>query len=306
MTLTCITGSTGFIGGALAGRLAEGGAGLLLTHSGPAAAGIGELARRTQGELARALAGVDAVYHLAGLAEGARRVTTADFDAVNHALTLRLYRAACDAGVRNFIWTSTIKVLGEVAQTPLAPEAAYAPAGAYAKSKAGAERALLAAADGTTRVVIVRPPLVYGPGVGGNFASLMRLCRSGLPLPLAVARARRSMVGLANLVDFLAALGAADLGAAEILHVRDAQEWRIGDLAGELQRLYGRPGRQFALSGGLMESVAGRLGIGGVASRLFHPLRVDAASSERRVGWKPPYASQQLLKETVAWTAGRP
>ena len=305
MTLTCITGISGFIGGALAGRLVESRCAVLPAHSGRAPGGISELARRTQGELARALAGVDCVYHLAGLHEGARRYTAADFEAVNHELTVRLYRAASAAGVRKFIWLSTIKVLGEVAQAPLSPDSVHAPAGAYAESKARAEQALLAAADGCTELVIVRPPLVYGPGVRGNFAALLRLCRSGLPLPLANANARRSMVGRANLVDLLATLLAADLDEAEILHVRDAKEWCVGALAGELQRLAGHPRRLFSVSRRLADSLAGCVGMQGLVSRLFDPLRVDAHSCERRVGWKPPYSSEELLQETVGWTAGR-
>ena len=305
VTLTCITGSTGFIGGALARGVVEAGREVLPARSTAAPGGISEWTRRTQAELARALAGVDTLYHLAGLQEGARRRTSADFDTVNHDLTLRLYKAARAAGVRRFVWLSTIKVLGEVAELPLGPDAPYAPAGAYAASKARGEQALLAAAGGSTELAIVRPPLVYGPGVKGNFAALLRLCRSGLPLPVANATARRSMVGLANLVDFLVRLASADLGAAEILHVRDAQEWCVAALAGEMQRLAGHAVRQFPVSRRLVDALAGWMAMQGTVSRLFDPLRVAAQSSQRRVGWTPPHTSEQILEETVAWTASR-
>ena len=305
MTVACVTGASGFVGDALVGRLAASGRRVLPAHSGRALNGISELARRTEGELAAALAGVDTVYHLAGLQEGRQHVTAADFHAVNCELTLRLYRAARAADVRKFIWLSTIKVLGEVAETPLSPGAPYAPVGAYALSKAQGEQALLAAADGSTGLVILRSPLVYGPGAKGNFAALLRLCRSGLPLPLATADARRSMVGLANLVDLLARLATVDLGATDILHVRDAKEWRVVELARAMQRLAGHPSRQFPVSRKFAESFARCLGRPGAPSRLFDPLRVEAESSERRVGWQPPHASEQLLPETVAWMSSK-
>ena len=206
MTVACVTGASGFIGSALVRRLERRGQEVLPAVRGEAARGIGDLARRSETDLARALAGADCVYHLAGLNEGSRHVTAADYEAVNRDLTLRLFHAAAAAGVRIFVWLSTIKVLGEVAETPLEPQAPYAPEGYYALSKAAAERALLDSGGHSTSLAIVRPPLVYGPGVGGNFAALMRLCRTGLPLPLAGATALRSMVGLANLVDFLAGL----------------------------------------------------------------------------------------------------
>ena len=163
----------------------------------------------------------------------------------------------------------------------------------------------LDAARRSTALAVVRPPLVYGPGVQGNFAALMRLCGTGLPLPLAGATALRSMVGLANLVDFLTHVAAAGLRGAEVLHVRDAEEWCVAELAGELQRLSGHSSRQFFVSGNLAGSIAARLGLESAVARLFEPLRVNAESSERRIGWKPPRPSADLLEETVAWTRPR-
>ena len=302
VTVACVTGATGFIGGALARQLQGRGEEVLQAHRGAAAHGISELPRRSEADLARALDGADTVYHLAGLNEGSRHATAADFDAVNGALTRRLFTAARAAGVRTFVWLSTIKVLGEVAEAPLAPDAPYAPESDYARSKARAEQALLDADHRSMTLAIVRPPLVYGPGVRGNFAALIKLCGTGLPLPLAGATAQRSMLGLANLVDFLVQLPAANLDGARILHVRDRQEWRVTELAGELQRLSGRSTRQFPLSRKLAESISGRLGMRHVFSRLFDPLRVDGASAERLAAWKPPRPSTELLEETVAWT----
>ena len=144
MTVACVTGASGFIGRALVRRLGELGEEVLPAHRGASAAGIGEWTRRSQAGLTRCLAGVDSVYHLAGLHEGSRHATAADLDAVNRDLTVRLFDAACAAGVRTFIWLSTVKVLGEVSQAPLGPSAPHAPASDYARSKARAEQALLA------------------------------------------------------------------------------------------------------------------------------------------------------------------
>ena len=98
---------------------------------------------------------------------------------------------------------------------------------------------------------------------------------------------------------------AADLNGAEILHVRDEEDWRVTDLAGELQRLSGHARRQFPVSRKLAESMACRLGRPGAVSRLFDPLRVEAQSTGRRLGWKPPRRSIELLEETVAWTCSK-
>lgn len=305
MPLACVTGASGFVGQGLLPRLAALGVRVRPARRGPASAGeIGELAKRSQGELARALEGADAVYHLAALIGGGTRpAAPADYAAINCDLSLRLFRAARAAGVGVFLWLGTIKVLGEVAEAPLRPDAPYAPADEYAASKMRAERALLESDPGAMRLIVVRPPLVYGPGVKGNFASLLRLCRTGLPLPLAGAEARRAMVGRDNLADFLAHAAAAPLDSGAILHVRDAEEWKVTDLVAELQRLAGHPRRQFRVPRSLLAPLARRLGRQGALSRLFDPLRVDAQGSQRRLGWQPLRRSQDMLEETVAWRA---
>ncbi len=304
MTVACVTGASGFIGRALVRRLEAAGWEVLSAHRGdatPTMCGIGAWPGLSTRQLARTLEGVDTVYHLAGLTEATQPKSYADFDAVNRRLTLRLFGAARAAGVRTFVWTSTIKVLGEVSRTPLQPDAPQSPVGHYALSKARAERELLALENTSTTLAIVRPPLVYGPGVKGNFTALLRLCGTGLPLPLARATAHRSMVGLANLVDFLAGLPSANLRGAEVLHVCDGEDWRISELVAALQRLYGHPRRLFPLARPLAQALAAPFGMHGTVTRFFDPLRVDARGSERRLGWQPPHVSKNLLRETVSW-----
>lgn len=298
-----VTGASGFVGQGLLPRLAAQGMQVRAAHRGAApGGGISGLASRSQGQLARALEGADAVYHLAALVGGRlRHAAAADYVAVNSDLSLRLFRAARMAGAGLFVWLSTIKVLGEVAETPLRPEAPYAPADEYAASKMRAEQALLECDPGSMRLLIVRPPLVYGPGVKGSFAKLLRLCRTGLPLPLGAASARRSMIGRDNLADFLAHAASASGNVGPILHVRDAEEWRVMDLAAELQRLAGHPRRQFPMARRLLAPLARSTGLDGALSRLFDPLRVDAEESQRRLGWQPLRRSREMLEETVAW-----
>ncbi|MCY4213074.1 MAG: NAD-dependent epimerase/dehydratase family protein [Gammaproteobacteria bacterium] len=299
MTLAAVSGASGFIGAALTPALAAQGiavrtdarqGGRRLPLRGPA--------------LADWLRGVDLVYHLAGIAhDNVAQASEADFAAVNRDLTLDLYRASAAAGVRTFVWLSSIKTLGETAAAPLGVDAPRAPQGRYACSKAQAELALLRANRAAgPRLAIVRPPLVYGPGVKGNFARLLKLCASPWPLPLADARGPRALLGLDNLVDLLIHL-ARSVNPPTLIHVRDEEEWRTTDLVRELRRLTGRPNRQFFVPAGVVKAMSRPLGLAATASRLFDPLRVDAEPSMRALEWRPPHLARELLEKTWRWAA---
>lgn len=293
-----VTGVNGFVGTALAAALAARGVRVRAPLGGSR-----RLHSLSDAALSRRLQGVEVLYHLAGLARrGALAVADAELLAVNRGLTLRLQRAAAAAGVGAFVWLSTIKVLGERSDAPLPPEASYAPQGGYASSKAQAEQALLSADRGGMRLAIVRPPLIYGPGVKGNFARLLRICASPWPLPLASATGLRSFVGLDNLVDFLIRLADAP-NAPSILHVRDPDDWRITDLVRTLRGLAGRANRQFPLAPGVAAALACPVGLSAAASRLFDPLRVDMRASQEALGWRPPHSGTGQLKRTWRWMA---
>ncbi|MEE8297152.1 MAG: NAD-dependent epimerase/dehydratase family protein, partial [Hyphomicrobium sp.] len=235
MTLACVTGSTGFIGRHLCEQLAAQAIALRTAHSGSqASALLTDVVKRSESELASALEGADVVYHLAGIAHDGVR---GDLLEVNRDLTLRLYRAALLSGVKIFVWLSTLKVLGDVAEAPVGLDAPYRPRGTYAQSKAQTEQTLLALPTQATELVIVRPPLVYGPNVKGNFRRLLQLCKTPLPLPFEAAQGKRSMVGVRNLVSLLVHLG--EKGGdpeSRIVHVRDTQEWSVNSLVEELRR----------------------------------------------------------------------
>ena len=299
MTLAAVSGASGFIGSALTLALAAEGIAVR-----PDARPDGQRLPLSGQALADWLQGADIVYHLAGIAhDKAARAREADFTAVNCDLTLDLYRASAAADVPVFVWLSSIKVLGETAAAPLGVDAPRAPQGAYARSKAQAELGLLRANQaGGPRLTIVRPPLVYGPGVKGNFARLLKLCASPWPLPLAAARGPRALLGLDNLVGLLVHLARA-VNPPVLVHACDGEEWRTTDLVRALRRLAARPNRQFHVPAGLFKAVARPLGLAGTASRLFDPLRVDAGPSMQALDWRPPHPTTELLEKTWRWAA---
>ncbi len=298
VTLAAVTGASGFIGTALIPALAAQGIAVR-----PDARANGQRLPVSRPALADWLRGADLVYHLAGIAHGnAVQAREADFTAVNRDLTLTLYQASVVVGVRTFVWLSSIKALGNTAQAPLGVDAPHAPQGHYARSKAQAELALLRASQaGGPRLIMVRPPLVYGPGVKGNFARLLKLCASPWPLPLADARGPRALLGLENLVHLLVHLADA-VNPPTLIHVRDEEEWRTTDLVRELRRLAGRPNRQFFVPAGMVKALARPLGLAALAERLFDPLRVDAGPSMRALGWRPPHSARELLEKTWRWS----
>ena len=299
MTLAAVSGASGFIGTALVPALAAHGMAVR-----PDSHPDGQRLPLTGQALAHWLRGVDIVYHLAGIAhEKAAHSRQADFMAVNRDLTLDLYHASAAAGVAAFVWLSSIKALGETAAAPLGVDAPRAPQGHYARSKAQAELGLLRANQaGGPRLTIVRPPLVYGPGVKGNFARLLKLCASPWPLPLADARCPRALLGLDNLVDLLIRL-ARNANPPTLIHVRDDEEWPTTDLVRELRRLAGRPNRQFSVPVGAVRLMARPLGLAAMASRLFDPLRIDVGPSMRALDWHPPHSTRELLEKTWRWAA---
>lgn len=187
------------------------------------------------------LNGVDVVVHLAGIAH--QRATAADYQCVNIDLALAVAAEAMRAGVPRFIFVSSVQVHGQWNPTPISPDSAFQPASPYGWSKAEAERALTALLQGTsTELVIVRPPLVYGPGAKANFAALMKAARLGLPLPLGAASAQRSMISIGNLVDAIHTLALASprSTAGGVLLPADEQDLSVRDLYATLCRASGR------------------------------------------------------------------
>ncbi|QHE83752.1 UDP-glucose 4-epimerase family protein [Hydrogenophaga sp. BPS33] len=218
--------------------------------------------------------------------------------------TLHLARQAAQAGVRRFVFVSSIKVNGEHT-TPGRRFSAHdspAPQDPYGISKHEAEEGLRQIARETgLEVVIVRPPLVYGPGVKANFASLLRAVRRGLPLPLGAATDnQRSLVALDNLVDLLITCIDHAAAANQTFLVSDGEDLSTADLVRRMGKALGTPARLLPVPTSLLKLGATALGKGDVAQRLLGNLQVDIAHTRDTLGWAPPIGVDEGLRRAAA------
>ena len=309
MTLTrriLVTGSTGFIGRHVVAAI-PGCAVTAVVREGMAPAGISRTIRIDTLDGAtdwtEALAGSDAVIHLAGVAHRLGR-SRADDDvhaAVNTLGTLRLAEAAAAAGVRDFIFASSVAVHGTSTEGrgPFRESDPLVPVGPYGASKARAEDGLAAlAARSDMAVTVLRPPLVHGRGAPGNLARLEAALRRGVPLPLAAVRNRRAFLGVANLADFVAwRLGQANQGFEPFLLADDEQPATpefirlLGDAIHRRVRLVPFP--PAILRRALVASGREAMAEGLLASLEVSTGKADAA------GWRPPLSLAEGLR--AAW-----
>jgi nucleoside-diphosphate-sugar epimerase len=272
---------------------------------------VGDLAPDTDWH--EALQGCQALVHCAArvhvMDDGATD-PLAEYRRANVEGMLHLARQAAEAGVSRFVFLSSIKVNGE--QTPVdrpfTADDMPAPANPYAVSKHEAEQGLLALAEKTgLEVVIIRPPLVYGPGVKANFASMMRWLDKGVPLPLGAIHNRRSLVARANLVDLILTCLDHPAAANQVFLAGDGEDLSTTELLRKLGQALGRPARLLPVPEGLLEGAAGLLGKRAVAQRLCGSLGVDIGKARERLGWEPPVSVDQALEETArAYRTGAP
>lgn len=217
--------------------------------------------------------------------------------------TLRCAEAARAAGARRFVFVSSIKAIAEVgAGRPLRESDEPAPVDPYGISKLEAERALIDyGRESGLEVVIVRPPLVYGPGVRANFLQLMSAIAKGVPLPLGSIAARRSLIFVDNLADALVHCTTDPRAAGETFHVTDGRDLSVSELARALATQLHAPARLMPVPVGLL-SLAGRLtGRSAQVDRLIGELRLDSSHICERLGWYPPHTVEHGLLETAAW-----
>lgn len=284
-----VTGATGFVGRAVCTRLEAAG----YTVRAVGRHEVGEIHRGT--DWRAVLEGCDAVVHLAArvhIMNDAGDDADDAYREVNLHGTATLVRQAREAGIRRFLFMSTIKVLGE-SGTDVKPDDPPAPHDAYAVSKTEAEAAIQNLA-GEMDVVILRPPLVYGPGVRANFERLMRLVASGWPLPFAAIRNRRSLIHVGNLAD---AVRHALTCRPGIYHPKDRQDLSLPELIRLIASGMERPCRLFPVPPGLMR-VLGRLtGSHAAVSRLTETFTSDGSMD----GWVPPVSTEDGIDKT-AWT----
>ncbi|CAE6813323.1 UDP-glucose 4-epimerase family protein [Paraburkholderia aspalathi] len=248
----------------------------------------------------------DAVIHLAARVH-MKHETTADpfaaYRATNVTGALRVAAAARRAGARRFVFVSSIKAVGESsAGRPITEADEPAPTDPYGISKLEAERALIDYGhESGLEIVIVRPPLVYGPGVRANFLQLMRAIANGVPLPLGSIAARRSLLFVDNLADALVHCTTDPRAVGETFHVTDGRDLSVSELARALATQLHAPVRLIPVPVGLL-SLAGRLtGRSAQVDRLIGELRLDSSHIRERLGWYPPYTVEHGLLETAAW-----
>lgn len=244
---------------------------------------------------------ITAVIHLAGMAHG--QVAAAEqvqLHQVNALDTDRLFAACQAAGVERFVWLSSIKAIAEHASEPVLVDHKPQPEDAYARSKAAGEALLAARATSatSTRLIVVRPPLVYGPGVAANFYQLLHWSGRGVPLPLAGANALRSMVGIDNLVSFLQRCLTAPGGT---YHVSDGNDQSVAQLLRTCAGLMQRSSRLFWVPDAVLLGLGQLIGRRGQMERLLQPLRVDITQSCQLLSWQPPFSVEQQLEDTVQW-----
>jgi UDP-glucose 4-epimerase len=219
----------------------------------------------------------------------------------NAAATAALARAAAERGVRRFILLSSIKVNGEqTTNRAFRDDDTPAPTDVYGRSKLEAERAVneIAARTGMDFVVI-RPPLVYGPGVKANFLALLRCVNYGIPLPLAGLSNRRSLVGVSNLVDLILQCVEHPAAANEIFLVADGQDLSTSDLLLRIGKALGKPARLFPISTQVLEQMARLLGKVDDVRRLCGSLQVDASRTFRALDWSPAVSIDEELLNTA-------
>lgn len=318
-TQVLITGATGFVGRRTARALLDAGSRVVaaVREPGGAAALPPSVQACVVGDVTSpvdwrsALANVDAVVHLAARVH-VMRDRGPDLDAAyrlaNVDATLRLAEAAAATGVRRLIFVSSVKAAGERSENPLTETDAAHPEDAYGRSKLAAERALAGVSMRTgLEVVIVRPPLVYGPGVGGNFVRLLALARwSGrVPVPLGGVRNRRSLVYVDNLADALALVVRHPGAAGETFHVTDGEDISTPDLLRRLAASMGVKPRLMPVPTAVLRFMGTLAGRAAEVERLLGSLQLDVTRIRAHCGWAPPVQRDEALARTAAWYARR-
>jgi nucleoside-diphosphate-sugar epimerase len=309
-----VTGANGFVGSALCARLselkkpviaalrAERNATQLASLAHVTARSVPDLLTRgVEKDWAEALAGCDVVVHTAARVHV--MTGSADdeklFTQINVNGTMALAQAAVRAGVKRFVYLSTVKVHGErtVVGKPFEANQALRPLGAYALSKYQAEQGLRGLANETgLELVIIRPPLVYGPGASGNLGLLMRWLAKGVPLPVGgMGHNLRSLVGLDNLVDLIVTSIWHKAAANQAFLVSDDHDLSTLELVRLMAQAGRLPARIINVPVPILRGLAALAGKSGYVDRLTESLQVDISPTQSRLGWRAPVSIVQSM-----------
>lgn len=301
-----ITGATGFVGQALCPLLESSGWTVIQAvrtpHEGRIA--VGDIGPDTDWHAA--LNGVTAIVHLAArvhVMHDATSAPLAEYRAVNTAGTANLACQAAEAGVKRLVYLSSIKVNGERTwNTPFRADDPPRPQDPYAISKWEAEQALQRIAGETgLEVVVLRPPLVYGPGVKANFLRLLGLVERGLPLPLGAVKNRRSLLYLGNLTDAIRISLIHPSAAGKTYLLSDGAALSTAELVRLLAAALGKTPKLIPVPPSVLRIAALLAGKSAEAARLLDSLEIDGTPITRELDWPPPYSTEQGLAVTAAW-----
>jgi nucleoside-diphosphate-sugar epimerase len=316
-----VTGASGFVGRCLTATLAAAGRDVRAALRQPSPLPVTDrLESVVVGDLGSAanwegtLNNVDSVVHLAArvhVMQDTAADPLAEFRRVNVLGTLQLARQAVAAGVRRFVFISSVKVNGEGTPPgcPYTADDVPAPVDAYGMSKLEAEQGLLELAASTgLEVVIIRPVLVYGPGVRANFLKMMQWLDRGLPLPLGAIDNRRSLLSVDNLVSLILICLEHPDAVNQVFLASDGEDLSTTALMRRTAFALGKSARLVPVPAAALTVVAGLLGKRDVAQRLCGSLQVDIAKTRRVLGWAPPLsvdaglalAAQDFLRQKLA------
>ena len=306
-----VTGASGFVGNATCARLVAQGMDVIGTVRHPPTRPLLGVDYRIVGDLDAntdwrdALTGVDTIVHCAARVH-VMQETAADplvaFRTANVAGTEQLARQAAAAGIRRFIFLSSVKVNWEGGLVAYRETDLPAPKDVYGTSKHEAELGLREIkAETGMELVVVRPTLIYGPGVKANFQALMRALMRGIPLPLGAIHNRRSLLALDNVVDLIVTCIKHPAAANETFLVSDGEDLSTTELIRRLARAIGRPARLIPMSTTVLMAGATLLGRREVAKRLCGTLQVDITKVREVLGWAPPVSVDEGLRQTAEY-----
>jgi len=307
-----VTGATGFIGAALCKRLLEEG---LPVHGtvrsiGPTILPQGAVSVQLESiekkyEWDTITNDTETVVHLAARVHVMKNSVAdlfSEYCKVNVSGSESLAQAAATCGVKRFIFMSTVKVNGEESAKTYKETDKPAPRDPYAISKLQAEQRLRKiAAESGMELVILRPPLVYGPGVKASFLRLLKVVERGIPLPLASINNRRSLIYLENLLDAIVTCINHPRAAGQTFLINDGRDLSTPELIRLMAETMGRKARLFSFPPGMLKTTGKITGRSAEIDRLIGSLCVDSSKIRTMLGWKPPYRQEEGIRETVLW-----